>query len=149
MQNAPPVMCEDEQDEQNAKRCCGHDEEVERDQFLWQRLWLRCVPRGPSVFDFSTLPASFLLSPRRALAETPDAACATKDQVQFIVFNTSGNGDPINANVPGTYDYAHSNERHASDLSPHTVWGVTTTVTWPWRQNQRRRSRVLPALQHS
>jgi hypothetical protein len=30
MQNAPPVMREDKHHEQDAKRCCGHDKEVER-----------------------------------------------------------------------------------------------------------------------
>jgi len=44
------------------------------------------------------LPVSFLLHPRRALAEA--SACTTP---QYIILATSGNGDPINANVPGTY----------------------------------------------
>ena len=58
------------------------------------------------------LPASFLLDPRRALAQAESdamasgdamAPCASSSQAQFVIFNTSGNGDPINASVPGTY----------------------------------------------
>ena len=45
------------------------------------------------------LPASLLVNPRRALASPPANKLA-----QYVIFQTSGNGDPINANVPGTYD---------------------------------------------
>ncbi len=49
------------------------------------------------------LPVSFLLNPRRALAAgTP--TCASQSKAQYIIFQTSGNGDPINASVPGTYE---------------------------------------------
>jgi hypothetical protein len=48
------------------------------------------------------LPASFLLNPRRALAD--GATCAAKDKAQYIILNTSSSGDPMNANVPGTFD---------------------------------------------
>ena len=49
------------------------------------------------------LPAGFFLSLRRALGATTPTSCAAKDKAQFIVFFTSGNGDPINSSVPGTY----------------------------------------------
>jgi hypothetical protein len=45
------------------------------------------------------IPASILLSPRRALA----GPCAPSASPQFVIFNTSGAGDPINANAPGSY----------------------------------------------
>ena len=48
------------------------------------------------------LPAAVLLNPRRALASPPPVGCAAT-KAQFIILNTSGNGDPINASVPGTY----------------------------------------------
>ncbi len=48
------------------------------------------------------LPASLLLNPRQALAGDPPT-CASKDKAQFIIMSTSSSGDPINANVPGTY----------------------------------------------
>jgi hypothetical protein len=50
------------------------------------------------------LPASFLLDPRRALASDPVPPCGSMDKAQFIIMNTSGQGDPINASIPGTYD---------------------------------------------
>lgn len=46
------------------------------------------------------LPASILLDPRRSLAD----ACIARDKAQFVIWATSGSGDPSNANVPGTYD---------------------------------------------
>jgi hypothetical protein len=49
------------------------------------------------------LPVSLLLNPRRALAAGP-TACTTATKPRYIIFATSGNGDPINANVPGTYE---------------------------------------------
>jgi hypothetical protein len=45
------------------------------------------------------IPASILLSPRRAFA----GDCLPGANPQFIIFNTSGQGDPINANCPGAY----------------------------------------------
>ena len=49
------------------------------------------------------LPAAFLLDPRRALAQTAAACPGASGAAQFIILSTSGNGDPINASVPGTY----------------------------------------------
>ena len=46
------------------------------------------------------LPASILLNPRASLAE----ACADRERAQFLIWATSGSGDPANANMPGTYD---------------------------------------------
>jgi hypothetical protein len=45
------------------------------------------------------LPVAFLLNPRRALA----SPMCMSQKPQFIVMSTSVNGDPINANAPGTY----------------------------------------------
>ena len=50
------------------------------------------------------LPPSFLLNPRRALADGAPPTCGANAKAQYIIFNTSGNGDPINASVPGTYE---------------------------------------------
>ncbi len=59
------------------------------------------------------LPASFLLDPRRALAASPPPVDAGGSGGQFVLFNTSGNGDPLNASVPGTY--LDSNIVHSAD----------------------------------
>jgi Protein of unknown function (DUF1501) len=80
------------------------------------------------------LPASFLLNPRKALADNPSPMCAAPSQAQFILFNTSGNGDPINASVPGTYE--DSNIVHSSDptMAPTslTLSGTKYTAAAPW-----------------
>jgi len=80
------------------------------------------------------LPASFLLNPRRALAATTPPACATPEKAQFIIFNTSGGGDPINASVPGTYEDA--NIAHSLDptMAPTSlsIGGQSYTAAAPW-----------------
>jgi hypothetical protein len=80
------------------------------------------------------LPASLLLDPRRALAGTPPAACAAASKAQFIVFNTSGNGDPINASAPGTYE--DPKVVHSSDptMAPKalTLAGQSFQAAAPW-----------------
>ena len=52
------------------------------------------------------LPASFLRDPSRASAQ--DLACAimAKDKLQYLIMSTSSAGDPMNCNVPGTYEAA-------------------------------------------
>jgi hypothetical protein len=78
------------------------------------------------------LPPSFLLNPRRAFAD--GLTCGSNAKAQFIIFNTSGNGDPINASVPGTYD--DPNIVHSLDPSmaptPLTIGGRSTTAAAPW-----------------
>jgi hypothetical protein len=81
------------------------------------------------------LPAAFLLDPRRALAQssTPAPGCAA-GKAQFIILNTSGAGDPINANVPGTYDdpaIVHSADP-AMAATPLNLRGRATTAAAPW-----------------
>jgi hypothetical protein len=79
------------------------------------------------------LPASFLLDPRRALASTPPP-CGSAAQAQYIIFNTSGNGDPMNASVPGTYEDA--NVFHSPDptmaKTSLTLQGQTYSAAAPW-----------------
>ena len=42
------------------------------------------------------LPVSFFLNPRKAMAGGADAACAiTSSKAQYVIFSTSGQGDPI------------------------------------------------------
>jgi hypothetical protein len=80
------------------------------------------------------LPAWFLLNPRRALASPAMPMCASQPKAQYIVFNTSGSGDPINANVPGAYENATIT--HSADPSmtptPLTMQGRSYTAAAPW-----------------
>jgi hypothetical protein len=49
------------------------------------------------------IPVSLLMNPRRALASDAAVAGPANTAAQYVIFSTSENGDPINANVPGTY----------------------------------------------
>lgn len=76
------------------------------------------------------LPMSVLLNPRTSLAE----ACAMKEHAQYLIWATSGSGDPANANVPGTYDdpgIAHSLLPEMAP-TPMTLSGKTYTAAKPW-----------------
>jgi len=80
------------------------------------------------------LPTSFLVNPRRALADNTMPTCAARDKAQFIIFNTSGGGDPINASVPGTYE--DPNIVHSPDPAlapaPLVLAGQMHTAAAPW-----------------
>lgn len=81
------------------------------------------------------IPAAVLLRGRDAHADTA-AACAAPDKAQFFILSTSGNGDPINANVPGTYE--DTNIYHSLDplmaKTPTTFGGKATSAALPWTQ---------------
>ncbi len=82
------------------------------------------------------LPASFLLNPRQALAQTAGSGptCANQAKAQYIIFATSGNGDPINASVPGTYEdpnIVHSMDPTMAPASM-TLGGQTYQAATPW-----------------
>ena len=74
------------------------------------------------------VPAAVLLNPRRAGAQ----ACAANGQ--FLLFSTSGAGDPVNANVPGMYsipDIAHPTDPSMAPAAL-TLAGTATTAAAPW-----------------
>jgi hypothetical protein len=51
------------------------------------------------------LPAWMFTRAPEAWAQEPGAyACADKNKAQYLIISTSSAGDPLNANVPGTYD---------------------------------------------
>ncbi len=80
------------------------------------------------------LPASLLMNPRRALADPALSACAAPSRAQYVIFCTSGNGDPINASVPGAYEDA--NIVHSPDPAlapkPLTIRGQQHMAAAPW-----------------
>ncbi len=80
------------------------------------------------------LPATFLLNPRKALADVPSTTCAAASKAQFIIMNTSGAGDPINASVPGTYDdpmIVHSSDPTMAAIAL-TIQGQKYMAAAPW-----------------
>jgi hypothetical protein len=82
------------------------------------------------------LPASFLLNPRRALADSALPRCGSMDKAQFVIFATSSAGDPINSSVPGTY--LDSKIVHSTDprMAPAklTLGGQSYQAATPWTQ---------------
>jgi len=80
------------------------------------------------------LPAAFFLNPRRAMADGAAAAACGASKAQFIVFHTAGSGDPINANVPGTYEDAKIVHSADPAMAPTklTLAGQATTAAAPW-----------------
>src|SRR5882672_8145441 len=80
------------------------------------------------------LPASFLLNPRRALAAPPLPMCGSSAKAQYVIFHTSGSGDPINANVPGTYDDPKIVHSADPTMAPATltIQGKSYTAATPW-----------------
>ncbi|HEY1691869.1 MAG TPA: hypothetical protein VGG39_06890 [Polyangiaceae bacterium] len=80
------------------------------------------------------LPASFLLNPREALAATPVTGCLAQAKAQYVIFQTSGQGDPINASAPGTYEdpnIVHSTDPTMAPASM-TIGGQSYQVATPW-----------------
>jgi hypothetical protein len=78
------------------------------------------------------LPVSFLLNPRRAVAQTGP-------KPQYLIFSTSGNGDPVNANVPGTYNVPNTSSQplHPPSWTTPTnltIGSTTYGVAAPWAQ---------------
>ena len=50
------------------------------------------------------LPAWFIANPRTATAGALDCAIMAKEKLQYLIVSCSSAGDPINCNVPGTYE---------------------------------------------
>jgi hypothetical protein len=79
------------------------------------------------------LPAALLLNPRKALAATPPSSCGAPS-AQFVIFTTCGSGDPLNANVPGTYidpKITHSKDPTMA-ATPLTLSGQQWVAAKPW-----------------
>ncbi len=101
----------------------GRREALVRGLFGAGMLGLRSLATG--------IPAAVLLSPLSARAE-----CTDKARAQYLILSASEAGDPINANVPGTYDapeIAHSPDplMAATALS---LAGKATTAAKPWAE---------------
>jgi len=78
------------------------------------------------------LPAKLLLDPRKALAD--EQTCHASASAQFVILSTSGGGDPLNANAPGTYD--DSNISHPLDdpmkKTSMMIGGKQVYAAAPW-----------------
>ena len=74
------------------------------------------------------IPAKILLDPLSATAEQMPG------QASVCIIASSRNGDPLNANVPGTYGFAdlyHSADPNMVE-TPLSLGGVSTSAAKPW-----------------
>src|SRR5450432_524109 len=79
------------------------------------------------------VPVALLANPRRALA-ADDPACFSQPNAQYLILSTSGSGDPLNANVPGTYAFptiAHSLDPLMAKTS-FKLGSATVEAAAPW-----------------
>ena len=78
------------------------------------------------------IPAAVLLKGTRAFAD--GSASIDPNRAQYVILQTSGNGDPINANAPGTY--ADPKIVHSLDptmaATAMTIGGQQTMAALPW-----------------
>lgn len=85
------------------------------------------------------IPAAVLLGGPKALADAA-ATCADQSKAQYLILSTSSNGDPINANAPGTYGggalatIVHNPDTTLMPETPLTINGTATTAAKPWAQ---------------
>jgi hypothetical protein len=79
------------------------------------------------------LPVSFLMNPRKAAAQS---LCTSPSKAQYIIFNTSGAGDPIGTSAPGTFEDANIIHPPASALPTGTLTlgGSQYTAAQAWCQ---------------
>ncbi len=81
------------------------------------------------------IPASVLLEGRRAFADGTVPTCGDKSKAQYVIFGTSGLGDPLNANAPGTYNdpnIAHCLDQVLMPQKAMMIGGQATSAALPW-----------------
>lgn len=118
-----------------------------RNMKLTRRSMLRSGLSGATALALRALatglPASFLLDPRKALAEGLPT-CGDASKAQFFILSTSGSGDPINTNVPGCY--LDPNIRHPAAFQTPATFALgaqQVKAAQPWADlNQAAPNRV-------
>ncbi|HEY0191782.1 MAG TPA: hypothetical protein VGC42_11725 [Kofleriaceae bacterium] len=81
------------------------------------------------------VPAAVLMQGRRAFADGTAPTCGDSAKAQFVIMATSGQGDPINANVPGMYTdtkIAHPPAGLGVDKTALKLSGQSTFAAAPW-----------------
>lgn len=80
------------------------------------------------------LPTWYLLNPRRATAQDLQCAITARENLQYLIMSVSSNGDPLNCNVPGTYEattIVHPTQTEVEQV-PLTIGGQTFGAALPW-----------------
>jgi hypothetical protein len=80
------------------------------------------------------LPTWYLMNPRRATAQDLQCAITARENLQYLIMSCSSAGDPLNCNVPGTYEAAdiiHPNTPNM-EMVPVTLGDKTYGAALPW-----------------
>ena len=80
------------------------------------------------------LPAWYLLNPRRATAQDLQCAITARENLQYLILSVSSNGDPLNCNVPGTYEVpaiVHPTQT-SMEAVPIALGGKSYGAALPW-----------------
>lgn len=79
------------------------------------------------------LPAALFAAPMAANAEG-ELACLDRQAAQFLILSTSVDGDPLNANTPGTYELPEIVHPAAPQMAPQrfSLGGKQVTAAKPW-----------------
>ena len=81
------------------------------------------------------IPAAILMDPRKASAAgTASANCTDTTKAQYLILTTSGSGDPMGANMPGTYLDPKIAHPTGQNMAPTqlSLSGKTYTAAAPW-----------------
>jgi hypothetical protein len=82
------------------------------------------------------LPAWYLLNPRRATAQDLQCVITAQENMQYLIVSANSNGDPLNCNVPGTYEGTAATAVHPMQAemaaTPVTLGGTTYQAALPW-----------------
>ncbi len=88
------------------------------------------------------LSTGFILNPRTALAANDAGACTPQPGTQYVIFATSGGGDPILQNAPGTYDHYNSTAGSVTVGPPVHPDPTKVTTTPPWSNSGQLTSAI-------
>lgn len=86
------------------------------------------------------LPAWYLMNPRRATAQDLQCAIGAREYLQYLIVSANSNGDPLNCNVPGTYEGSAATAIHPMQAemapTPVTLGAATYTAALPWASTE-------------
>ena len=82
------------------------------------------------------LPTWYLLNPRRATAQDLQCAITAQQNLQYLIVSANSNGDPLNCNVPGTYEGTAATAVHPTQpemaATAVSLGGTTYQAALPW-----------------
>jgi len=84
------------------------------------------------------LPAWYLANPSKANAQELACAINAKENLQYLIVSSSSQGDPLNCNVPGTYEAPEIIHPLAVELTPTavTLGQRTVNAALPWASTE-------------